>query len=422
MTAADKTMYLQILQEELVPALGCTEPIAVALAAAAARKALGVFPQWITAACSGNIIKNVTGVTVPNCGGLKGIAAAAIIGAVGGDAMAGLEVLQNVCGADIDTTKRLLDEKFCKVKPLESAHLLHIQLTAGAGDCTAFVEICDRHTNIVRVLRNGVALYTANAHAADDGCTNREGMCVAGILDFATEVELCAVRETLARQIAYNTAIAAEGLSGRYGAGVGAALLALSEKPDARVHARAMAAAGSDARMSGCGMPVVTNSGSGNQGMTASLPVIAYAREYQKSEEALYRALLVSNLVAIHQKTRIGRLSAYCGAVSAASGAAAGIAFLMGGDEALICQTITNTLGNVAGMICDGAKPSCAAKIASAVDAALLGWELAKNGKGFLPGEGIVKADIEGTIAAVGRLGHCGMRRTDLEIISIMTE
>ncbi|MEG0485436.1 MAG: L-serine ammonia-lyase, iron-sulfur-dependent, subunit alpha [Oscillospiraceae bacterium] len=417
----DFSMYSHILKEELVPALGCTEPIAVALAAAVAVKALGAFPCSITAFCSGNIIKNVMGVTVPNCGGLKGVAAAAIIGAVGGDCTLGLEVLKNVTEDNISLAKRLVADKLCKVRELDSDHNLHIILTVHHGDDSASAEIADRHTNIIKVTKNGKALYECGSGREPcESLTSRTTMCMDGILEYANTTDLSDLRPMFKRQIEYNTAIANEGLCGKYGACVGKTLLS-SYGSDVKIRARAMPAAGSDARMSGCVLPVITNSGSGNQGMTASLPVIEYAKEYNIDDEHLYRALIVSNLTAIHQKTRIGRLSAYCGAVSAACGAGAGISYMLGGDNAEICATITNTLGNVAGMICDGAKPSCAAKISSAVDAAILGYHLAKAHKGFCEGEGIIKDDIEKTIAAVGRLGHCGMRRTDTEIIAIMT-
>lgn len=420
MNEQDYSAYLAILKEELIPALGCTEPIAVAYAAAKAVEVLGSFPQGLRVACSGNIIKNVMGVVVPNCGGLKSVRAAAVVGAVGGQAPLKLEVLSQVSEADVARTRELLATNFCTVKLLESPHKLHIRVTAHSGQNSAMVEICDRHTNITLIEKNGVPVFTAEVQAqaaqTERGCLNIEH-----ILEFSNTVKLDDIREVIGRQIAYNGRIAEEGLSHAYGANVGATLQAIyGDHVDVR--ARAMAAAGSDARMGGCELPVIINSGSGNQGMTASLPVIAYAQELHASDEQLYRALVLSNLTAIHQKTRIGQLSAYCGAVSAACGSGAGITYLSGGTYEDICNTITNTLANISGMVCDGAKPSCAAKIASAVDAAIMGHHLSMSSHHFEQGDGIVKSDVEKTIASVGRLSKEGMRQTDLEILHIMME
>ena len=365
--------YTAILQEELVPALGCTEPIAIAYASAVARRTLGAMPDRMTAACSGNIVKNVKGVIVPSTGNLKGIETAAILGAVGGDPDRKLEVLKSVTDADVAETRRLIGEKLCKVELIPGEGGLHIILTVGAGDDTALVEIRDENTNIVRVERNGTTLFSSGAdkETPTESLPELDYSCLSieGILDYAEHCELTpAITDMLDRQIECNTAISQEGLDGNWGVNVGSTLRQIYGD-DIKVRAKAAAAAGSDARMSGCVMPVVINSGSGNQGMTVSLPVIEYAREMNASKDKLYRALLISNLMAIHQKTGIGRLSAYCGAVSAACGAGAAITWLSGGSKEQIADTMTNTLANVSGIVCDGAKPSCAAKIASAVDA-----------------------------------------------------
>lgn len=413
--------YLQILEEELIPALGCTEPIAVAYAAAKAREALGSFPEKMTAECSGNIIKNVKGVIVPTTGNLRGTRAAAILGAVGGDPSRGLEVLTSVMPEDVEKVRALLDEGLCDEKLLKSPAKLHIIIHMEGGGHSSMVEIIHSHAGIVRIEKDNQVLLDIphNEEEIDSPRTDRTCLSISDILAFADAVDIKDVSAILDRQIEYNTQISKAGLEGGYGAGVGATLLSTYGN-DVKVRARAAAAAGSDARMSGCEMPVVINSGSGNQGMTASLPVIEYAKELGADSIKLYRALCVSNLVAIHQKTGIGKLSAYCGAVSAAAGAGAGITYLYGGSEEDVSKVIVNTLGNVSGIVCDGAKPSCAAKIASCVDAAILAMNMAMKDRFFRPGEGIVKDDVEATIASVGELARDGMRQTDTEILKIM--
>lgn len=416
--------YLQILREELVPALGCTEPIAIAYAAAVARRALGEIPRRIIAACSSNIIKNVKSVIVPTTGDLRGIEASAILGAVAGRADRGLEVLSCVQPEDVAQTRRLLESGMCKTELLRSDSCLHIRLTAESEAHTAMVEIRDEHTRIIRVERDGEPLYTAQPAQAEDEHTPRAdylALNVADIYAFARAVRIADVKEILDRQITYNLKIAEEGLAHSYGASVGMTLLK-SYGDDIKNLARAFPAAGSDARMSGCVLPVVINSGSGNQGMTVSLPVIKYAQHTGATQEQLYRALVLSNLIAIHQKTGLGRLSAYCGAVSAAVGSGAAITYLYGGSYEAVCDTITNTIANVSGIVCDGAKPSCAAKIASAVDAAILGHCMALQNRSFRPGDGIVRGDVDQTIRGVGRIGRDGMRETDEEILNIMLE
>lgn len=413
--------YIQVLNEELITALGCTEPIAIAYASATARKYLGCMPQRMIAHCSGNIIKNVKGVTVPNSGGQKGVEAAAILGALGGNAERQLEVLSTVTQADIDQSKVLAGEGLCEVELVEGVANLYIRLEAFCGDDTVVVEIVDKHTNIVRISKNGENLldkeYLLDRGNAD---RKRDFMSVNGILDFAETVQTAEVRQLLDHQIACNMTIAREGMKNPYGANIGKNILNLYGSQNVEVRAKAYAAAGSDARMSGCDLAVVANSGSGNQGITASVPVYQYARELKVSDEKMYRALVISNLIAAHLKTGIGSLSAFCGAVSAATGSGAGITYLRGGSREQIMFTISNTLGIVSGIVCDGAKPSCAAKIAAALDAAILADKMAFNNDYFKGGEGILTDDIEGTIRNIGRLGREGMQNTDMEILNMM--
>jgi L-cysteine desulfidase len=421
---AEREEYLAILRAELVPALGCTEPIAVALAAAKARELLGVMPERAVISCSGNIVKNVKGVVVPNTGGLKGIEAAALAGIVGGDASRGLEALQSLKPESLAEVRRLLEAGVCEVALAKDVDPLFISAKLFATCGSAEAVIAGSHSNIVAAYKDGVLVSGSDYRAQQGGRAEpapaKDRLTVKGILEFADSVGLEEVRPVISEQIRLNTAISDEGLRHSYGVDVGRTLLRL-RGDEMRVRAEARAAAGSDARMSGCALPVVINSGSGNQGMTASLPVIEYASSCGSSEEKLYRALVLSNLVAIHQKRKIGKLSAYCGAVSAAAGAGAGIAFLRGDGYEEISDTIVNTIATIGGMVCDGAKPSCAAKIAQAVDAAFLALDLSGSGKVFASGEGLVKGDVELTISSVGRMGSVGMKGTDEEILSIMT-
>ena len=418
--------YVAILKTELVPALGCTEPIAIAFAAAKARDVLGSFPETIRVEASGNIVKNVQGVTVPNSGGLKGIDVAATIGAVGGDAEIGLEVLSKITEEQIKKTKELVDSGFCTCSLVDGKDNLYIRVTAKSGEDTAVVVVSEKHTNIAYVEKNGKVLIDVKSTGVKTDAgneANKSLLSVRDIIRFADEVNIDDVRAVIERQIEYNTAISKEGLAREYGAKVGRTLEKLYDKNDVRVRARAAAAAGSDARMSGCPLPVVINSGSGNQGMTVSLPVIEYAKEWNVPHDKLIRALVLANLIALLQKRYIGSLSAFCGAVCAATGAGCGITYLHGGDEDAVARTITNTLADVGGIVCDGAKPSCAAKIASAVDAAILGFELgSREGIAFKSGEGLVKKSAEDTIRSFGRMGREGMRSTDTEILHIMLE
>jgi len=414
--------YLKILEEELIPAMGCTEPIAVALAAARAREALGTQPEACRVEVSGNIIKNVKAVTVPNTGGLKGIEAAAAAGIVAGRPELELEVLSKVSGAEIARMREFLAGCPVEVIPAQGDRVFYIRVTVQAGEHTASCEIVDFHTNITCIRRDAAVLFRGGAVGGQKKETDRSVLTVEEIVRFADCLDTQDVAELLRRQVAYNTAISQEGLRGGWGAEVGKTLLQVYGDRVA-VRAKAAAAAGSDARMSGCEMPVVIVSGSGNQGMTASLPVIEYARDMGAAEEELFRALAVADLVTIRQKSVIGRLSAFCGAVSAGCGAAAGIAYLHGGRFEVIAHTIANTLAICSGMVCDGAKPSCAAKIASAVDAGLLGYEMyLHGGHEFVDGEGIIRKGVEKTIDNVGRLARQGMRRTDEEILDIMVE
>ena len=394
----------------------------MAYCAAKAREVLGILPDRCVVEASGNIVKNVKSVIVPNTGGLKGIEAAAAAGVVAGDAGRVLEVIAGVTGEQKVQIKEYMEKTPIQVKPLETDELLDMIVTLYGNGSYARVRIANYHTNIVLIEKDGEKLYEMGVMATEEAqMADRSLLNVKDIYDFAKTVELEDVRELIGRQIEYNSAISREGLENNWGANIGSVLLK-AYGDDIRVRARAAAAAGSDARMSGCEMPVIINSGSGNQGMTASLPVIEYAKELKSSEEELYRALVLSNLVTIHQKTGIGRLSAYCGAVSAGCGAGCGIAYLLGGDYATIAHTLVNALAIVSGIICDGAKPSCAGKIAAAVDAGILGYQMYINGQQFRGGDGIISKGVENTIRNIGRLGKEGMKETDKEIIQIMTD
>ena len=413
--------YVSILREELLPAMGCTEPIAIAYAAAKASAILGSLPEKMTIEVSGNIVKNVKSVVVPHTGGLRGIKAAAAAGAAAGNAEAELEVISDVTKEQIEEIERYLEETEIEVVHVDRDHIFDIGVRAFAGEDVSYVRIVDYHINIVEIERNDEVILRKEAEMQGDDLTDRSGLTIDGIIDFANSVDPEDVRETLQRQIDYNMAIAEEGLRGRYGANIGKVLLAGHEE-DLHYILRAYAAAASDARMNGCELPVVINSGSGNQGITTSVPVIMYARNNGKSPEELLRALVVSNLVTIHLKTGIGRLSAYCGAVSAGCGAGAGISYLRGGDRDAIAHTIVNAIAVDSGIVCDGAKASCAAKIASAVDAGLIGMYMYERGNQFFAGDGIVKHGVEKTIETVGRLARQGMKATDEEIIRLMLE
>lgn len=417
--------HVAILKEELVCALGCTEPIAVALAAALARGALRARPEHLTVACSGNIIKNVKSVTVPNSGGMRGIEAAATLGAIGGDPSRDLEVLQSVRPEDIERTKSLVSAGFCDVELAEDVPNLYVRVTATGASHVAVACIEERHTNVCELTLDGEPTAVAGRAATgekDEDVPNgadRSALTLQSIWDFAHEARLEDVDGLISRQIETNQAISREGLTNRWGANIGRTLLR-SRPNDISCKARAAAAAGSDARMSGCAMPVVINCGSGNQGITCSQPVLEYAHDLWSSHEELVRAVVLSDLTAVHVKYFIGELSAFCGAVSASCGAGAGICMLRGGSFAQFEATIVNTLANVGGIVCDGAKPSCAAKICAAVDAAILGCDMALSDDNFLAGDGLVGQNAEETIRSMGYVGRVGMHPTDVEILNIM--
>ena len=414
--------YVQILKEELKPAMGCTEPIAIAYAAAKARDILGCKPEKLVVEVSGNIIKNVKSVVVPHTGGMRGIAAAAAAGACAGDAEKELEVLSFITPEQIETVDEFVKAAPIEIRCADTPHIFDIMITAVKGGDSAFVRIADYHTNIVCIKRNVEVVFEKEINdSADDDMTDRSVLTIEQIVEFGECVELSDVREVLERQIEYNYAIAEEGLRNNYGANIGKTLLKGHEN-DIRTRMRAYAAAASDARMNGCELPVVINSGSGNQGITTSVPVIVYAYENNIPHDDLLRALVVANLVTTHLKTGIGRLSAYCGAVSAGCGCGAGLAYITGGRFRDIAHTVVNAVAMNSGVVCDGAKASCAAKIASAVDAGILGLEMFRDGNQFFGGDGIVKKGVENTIRTVGRLARFGMAQTDKEIIALMME
>lgn len=419
----DKTLYnayVSILKEELLPAMGCTEPIAVAYAAAVAARELGCTPETVEIVVSGNIIKNVKSVVVPNTGGLRGLAAAAAAGIVAGDPDAQLQVISRVTAGDHAKIAAYLKSADFPIRESDSGYIFDIDIRLHAAGHSARCRIAGYHTNIIRIEHDGEILKDAPyAEAGQNYATDRRLLNIENIVEFADTVDLADVRPTLERQMAYNLAIAKEGLTGNYGARIGQVLLR-SYGNDVHVRAKAWAAAASDARMNGCSLPVVINSGSGNQGITCSVPVLIYAEELGATDEQKLRALTVSNLITTHLKTGIGRLSAYCGAISAGVGAGAGITYLYGGRQKEIAHTIVNALAIDSGIICDGAKSSCAAKIASAVEAGLLGMEMYKHGSQFYGGDGIVTKGVENTIKNVGRLAKYGMAQTDKEIIDIM--
>ena len=423
MTVSDTAYknYVQILTEELIPAMGCTEPIAIAYAAAKAREVLGMLPAEMTVAVSGNIIKNVKSVVVPHTGGLRGIVSAAAAGAVAGRADRELEVISDVTDNQIEEIKNYIKNAVIQVEHADTPHIFDIMITAKWGKSQAFVRIAEHHTNVVCIQKDGVTLFEKEIVQKQNGLTDRAFMSVESIVEFADRVDTRDVAPVLERQIEYNMAIAEEGLAKPYGANIGKTLLK-NHGSDLSYKMRAYAAAASDARMNGCEKPVIINSGSGNQGITTSVPVIVYAREKGLTHDELLKGLCVANLVTAHLKTGIGRLSAYCGAVSAGCGAAAGICYLQGGRFHAIAHTVVNALAMDSGIVCDGAKASCAAKISSAIDAGLLGLEMYHSGDQFYGGDGLVKKGVENTIATIGRLAQQGMGPTDKEIIRLMME
>lgn len=426
MEKCDYLNYLKILEEELLPAMGCTEPIAVAYASALARDALNDSPVKAKISVSGNILKNVKSVVVPNTGGLRGIAAAVAAGIVAGKTEKKLEVLSEVSEEDIEKIKEMLDSCEFVVEKSHSGEIFDIAVRLYSDKNESYARIVGYHTNVVRVERNGEVVYDLEnsceeltVHGEELNSADRSTLSVKNIVEFIETVDVNELEKTVGRQIEYNVAIGKEGLKNDYGATVGKVLIS-SFGNDVHTRAKAFAAAGSDARMNGCNLPVVIVSGSGNQGMVASLPVVVYAEHLGADREKTVRAVALSDLITIHLKSGIGRLSAYCGAVSAGCGAGAGICYLYGGDVEQISQTVSNALAIDSGMICDGAKSSCAAKIASAVEAGLVGMEMSRKGRKFMGGDGILEGTVEDTIENVGDIARNGMRETDEEIIRLM--
>lgn len=413
--------YIDILTEELIPAMGCTEPIALAYAAAKAREVLGELPTKVCVGASGSIIKNVKSVIVPNTNHLKGIEAAVAAGIIAGMADKELEVIADISKDKIEKISEYLSNDCIEVYCIEDGCTFEIELKVEGNNGTAYIRIANYHTNIVEIKKNDEVIYGKNTSldSNDDNLTDRSLLNMKDIYEFAMNVDISKFYNLIKMQIDYNMAIAKEGLNGDYGANIGKVLLKC-EGDTVRVRAKAYAAAGSDARMNGCELPVIINSGSGNQGITCTCPIVVYGLELGVSEEKLYRALILSNLTAIYQKSGIGRLSAYCGAVSAGAAAGAGIAYLNGGGYKEVIHTVVNALAIVSGMVCDGAKASCAAKIALAVDAGILGYEMYKCGQQFYSGDGIVAKGPDATIKNVGLLGKDGMKETNQTIINMM--
>lgn len=414
--------YVKILEEELVPAMGCTEPIAIAYAASLAREALGTLPDKVRLVVSGNIIKNVKSVIVPHTGGRRGLRTAVAAGICFGNAKRQLEVIADVSAEQLMELDRYMGAVQIEIGNSSARSPFDIQVTVYAGEEEAFVRIIGSHTNVVLISRNGRAIYE-KSYSDEMVVTppNRQLLSVEKIVQFADEVRMQDVQGLLRQQVNYNMTIAEAGLTGEYGANIGKVLLSAYGN-SLQNRAKAWTAAGSDARMSGCELPVIINSGSGNQGMTSSIPIVIYARELNVSEDMMLRALVISNLVTIHLKTGIGSLSAYCGATSAGAGAGAGVCYLFGGRYQEIAHTIVNALAINSGMMCDGAKASCAAKISSAVEAGLLGMQMNLHDREFRSGDGIVIKGVENTIRAVSSVARDGMRGTDAEIIRIMIQ
>lgn len=413
---SDYRAFLDILKEELIPAGGCTEPIAIAYTAAVARKTLGCRPEHMDVYASGNLIKNAKGVYIPNGGELRGVDAAAILGALGGNADRMLEVLLDLPDGVLDETQALMQQNYCKVHVIQGSEALHLIVNVQADGQTAEVELKNAHTHIVRIEKNGESVFRAEEDGTQDGFTDHSCLTVEKIVDFANTCDLADIEPTLQKQIDCNMQIAEEGLNNRWGVNVGKLYYENGKL------LQAYAAAASDARMSGCNLPVVIVSGSGNQGATASLPVIVYAEKHGCSREQMLRALTLSDLIAIHLKSGIGRLSAYCGAVCAATGAGCAMTYLDGGTLEQIDQTITNSIATSSGMVCDGAKPSCAAKIATSLESAIMAHDLAMANRAFQSGEGIVMDNVEQTIDAVGCVASQGMHITDQVILNLMTQ
>lgn len=422
--------YLKILSNELIPAMGCTEPIALAYCSALARQILGRLPDRILVEVSGNIVKNVKSVVVPNTNNMRGLTAAIAIGMIAGKPERKLEVIADVTSKEIEEMREYMRTAEIKVDIAHSRLTFDIIISAFKDGDSAKVRIAKQHTNVVYMEKNGEILTDIPVED-DEASTDdmRKELTIEKIYRFANEIELAKIRPLLKKQLQYNYAIAEEGLRNSYGANIGSTLMETNKailmqggELALRIRAIAMAAAGSDARMSGCEMPVIINSGSGNQGITVCVPVVVYAKAMNVPEEKLYRALALANLIAIYQRAPIGTLSAYCGAINAGIAAACGIAYLKAADYETISHLLVNALAIISGVVCDGAKPSCAGKIAMAVECGLLGYEMYLLGNQFVAGDGIVKKGVENTIQSVGRLGRVGMAGTDREILRIMLE
>lgn len=415
--------YTKIIEEELVPAMGCTEPIAIAYCAAIMKDTLGNIPDKIDVYVSGNILKNVKSVTVPNTGGMHGIDAACAIGVIAGDKDKKLEVISKVSNEQIIDLRNYLDKKIIKVHHSDNESVLYIEIVGGYKDSYAKVIIQDAHTNVTLIEKDNNVIFKNDTKVESYTTkTDKSVLTIKEIIEYIEILNIKDVKKVLDRQIKYNMAIANVGINNDFGANIGKTILKYSDPNDVLQVTKSYAAAGSDARMNGCDMPVVINSGSGNQGITASVPVIIYAKMKNKNEDSLYRALALSNLVTIHIKNSIGKLSAFCGVVIAGAGCSAGIAYLDGGREKEITHAIVNTLGIVSGMVCDGAKSSCAAKISSAVEAGFIGYYMYKDGNQFYSGDGFIKKGVENTIKAIGNIARVGMCETDKEIIHIMLD
>ena len=416
------SQYIAILREELQPAMGCTEPIALAYAGAKARQVLGRVPDQVSVRVSGNIIKNVKSVIVPNTGGLHGIGPAVCAGIIAGDADKVLEVISTISEEQRNELRTFLETVQLDIRPSDSNLIFDIDITLTAGCNQVQLRIINHHTNIVLIRKNAdILLELPVAESSEDQLTDKSCLSIEKIVEFADCLDVEDIRDMVGRQIAYNMAIAKEGLENNWGANIGSVILNRQGQLLSK-RAAAYAAAGSDARMSGCEMPVIILSGSGNQGITASVPVAIYAEATGATEDELLKAVAVSDLVTVHQKTGIGRLSAYCGAISAGCGAGAGISYLQGGRFHAIAHTVVNAIAILSGTICDGAKPSCAAKIAAAVDAGILGWEMYLEHQQFYGGDGIVTKGVDKTVTNVGRLAREGMRETDKTILQIMLD
>ena len=410
--------YISLLQKEMRPAFGCTEPIALAYAAAKATSVLDEFPNHIHARCSANIIKNVKSVVIPNSGGRKGLAAAAVLGTIVGHPERELEVLESATDEDRKWLSTLLEANFCTVELAEGVDNLYIEITATTDEHTAVVRIENAHTNITYVSVDGnVISETINEIKEAESSTCP--MTFDSIYEFAKAGDISGIIPSIKQQVEYNTAISNEGLSNDYGANIGRLLLLDDESPSLETKCKARAAAGSDARMSGCPLPVVICSGSGNQGLTVSMPIITTAEELGKTDEELYRALVFANLLTLYVKSGIGKLSAYCGVVSAGIVSVAGIAFLKGDSKDIIEDTLVNGLVSLSGIVCDGAKPSCAGKIAISLDGAFMGYKQARLNKSYQKGDGLVAHSVDDTIKSIGVVAQ-GMKETDVVILNEM--